>query len=455
MLLGRREFAGLAAAAIVSGAASQPSVHASARASELKALKDFAETTHPRGPEIRDLQAWQTGWQDAIAQAGSMSDGLYVSTCRRLLGIFDDGHTTVLPFEFVGGVPAQLAAGSFGLYLPFRARVFHDGAYVTAASADTPAIVGKQILSVGNMSAIDLVRAHVAAWSGSDVWGHRWGGYSFSRPAALEAIGAVSDPAAPLSLGLQSGGQRVEHQLLPARTAPLLVDLRRTTSVWEKWFQADGKANFVQAVPKHGAIYVAIDEMSDIEGRSFVDLGRAMVGQMAQPWAKRLIIDLRRNGGGNNKLGESLRKMVAASRFNKGGALYVLIAPQTFSAAQNLANRLERETHAIFVGEPTGGAPNHYGDAKSFVGQATGITAIVSTLPWFDSDPRDQRSWIMPDHLIPARFDDWLNGRDPALEFALADRPKTDDDPFAPARTFYYRRPSQHQDWSPFWRSRS
>jgi hypothetical protein len=47
----------------------------------------------------------------------------------------------------------------------------------------------------------------------------------------------------------------------------------------------------------------------------------------------------------------------AAAALNSPTA--ALTSPQTFSAAMNFATRLERETDALFVGEPTGGAPNH------------------------------------------------------------------------------------------------
>ena len=161
------------------------------------------------------------------------------------------------------------------------------------------------------------------------------------------------------------------------------------------------------------------------------------------------MIDLRRNGGGNNFLGEGLRKFFERSRFNRPGGLYVLIGPQTFSAAQNLANRLERETYAVFVGEPTGGEPNHYGDAA--IHRGDGYVAAVSTIPWFDSYPMDKRRWIMPDLLVPAVFEDWRAGRDPALDAALAHRTEAKANDLSEGRTFVYGRASQKAEWKPFW----
>ena len=129
----------------------------------------------------------------------------------------------------------------------------------------------------------------------------------------------------------------------------------------------------------------------------------------------------------------------------------MLIGPTTFSAAQNLVNRLERETFAIFSGEPTGGSPRHFGDSKRFEAGKLDLPAAVSTLPWFDSYPQDKRSWVMPDMLIPRNFADWRSGSDPVLDAALADETKAAPDELSEDRVFYFDRKSQSARWKPFW----
>src|SRR5262249_14338239 len=93
-----------------------------------------------------------------------------------------------------------------------------------------------------------------------------------------------------------------------------------------------------------------------------------------------------------------------------------------FSAAQNFVNQAERWTQSLFVGEPTGSAPNHFGDAKPFTLPATKLSVIVATLRWQDSDPKDTRPWIRPDIEARETFADYVAGRDLALAAALAFR---------------------------------
>jgi hypothetical protein len=89
----------------------------------------------------------------------------------------------------------------------------------------------------------------------------------------------------------------------------------------------------------------------------------------------------------------------------------------TFSAGMNLASRLEHETHATFVGEPTGSRPNHYGEAVTLTLPASGITVrVCSTRYWQDSKPNDKRLWIAPEMPAPPSAAAFSRGIDPAMD---------------------------------------
>ena len=442
-------FAGGTAIAAPTGApVARPS-----RRTEIAALRQFAETKHPRRLEAAADTDWRARWDQLLVEADELSDGAYFVRARRALGWFKDGHTTILPFEFVGGLPSALASGPFSYSLPVRARVFHDGAWIVAAGADAKSLLGARITRIGRLSTAELIRAFAEQWPGNDAWAHRWSAAPFSSPAFLQPLGAVDDAAAPVPFEAQSGAKTLKGLLKPSAKANSdLPEVTRKATEIEGWASSAGGGNFVRPFPDRRALYLSIDEMDDIEGKTFEAFTREAFAAMAAPGIERLVVDLRRNGGGNNYLAEALRKRIGRSVFNRPGGLYVLVGPRTFSAAQNCANRLERETFATFVGEPTGGAPNHYGDAALFTGEITGISAIVSTLPWFDSYPQDTRPWILPDLPVNETFADWQGGRDAALQVALTHQSTATADELDPSRIFYFRRETQ-TDWRPFWRA--
>ena len=148
---------------------------------------------------------------------------------------------------------------------------------------------------------------------------------------------------------------------------------------------------------------------------------------------ERLVIDMRLNGGGNNYLNQPLiHGLIGCKKLARTGALFVLTSPRTFSAAAACAGNIERETGALFVGEPTGAGPNHAGDVKRFTLPNSGAALRVSELWWQWSDPRDLRRAIQPDLPAPITFEDWRTGRDPAMEAVFAYSPSVDEELRAP-----------------------
>ena len=412
------------------------------QSADARALRAYAETTHPRGREAAADPVWREGWDDLIARADALDPATYVMSAKARLAWFADGHTTI----FIGGVTAP----GFDLRLPIGVKPLEDGLFVISAKDDGAPLLGARITAVEGVPAAVLARQFIRDWPGNNpAWGHHDLGLAF-LPAILRGSGLTpSKPVdAPVLIEANRDGTPVRSLLSPrVDGAQGREPFARTPSRIESLRPTDTR-NFVRLLDDGHTVLIAFDSMSE-DLTPTLEFVRQCFTALDNPAVRRVVVDLRRNGGGNNFLGEGLRKYLERSRFNRPGGLYVLIAPQTFSAAQNLATRLERETYAIFVGQPTGGSPNHYGDARPFAGQ--GYTGLVSTLPWFDSYPADTRRWIMPDILTPDVFADWAAGRDPALEAALAHTTDALPNDLSQTRTFPAVRPGQEAAWTPFW----
>jgi hypothetical protein len=455
-MLSRRAFAAiLTAGAIGTSVRLAGATGKGPRAGEADTLRRFVEQTHPRGLFATTQLDWRSRWDKLAADADQLSDSMYLVQTRRALAWLEDGHTTVLPFEFTGGVPQPLVRGPLSLELPMRVKVFHDGVRVVTAGAEALPLLGAEIRRIGAFDVRELMRAHSAAWPGGAAWAHRWSSIVFTSPALLNALGAVADPGLKIDIEALDAQRRTRHHTLAprAQATEQSRQIARTPADTDNWRRAAGVGNYVHLVRERKALYVAIDETDNVAGKTFEAFTAEISVALDGPDIERLIIDLRRNGGGDNFLPETLRKLIARSRFNRPGGLYVLTSPMTFSAGQNLATRLERETYALFAGEPTGGRPNQYGDPAVFVGEATGLTSIVSTVPWFDSYPADKRSWIQPDLPAPETFADWCAGRDAALTLALEHSVATTARDADAERSYFFKRESQQAAWQPFWRS--
>jgi tetratricopeptide (TPR) repeat protein len=178
-------------------------------------------------------------------------------------------------------------------------------------------------------------------------------------------------------------------------------------------------------LPEAGTQYVQFNVVGDKEDGESVDafIERVMEAA-ARNGAEKLVLDIRFNGGGNNFLARPIwHRLVGSDRWNQPGRLFVITGRHTFSAAQNLATILDEHTSAVFVGEPTGGSPNHYGDARAFRLPNSQLRVSVSTLYWQDGMPWDDRPWVPPDLAAEQSAEDLRQNRDPALDAILALEP--------------------------------
>ncbi|MBI5442735.1 MAG: hypothetical protein HY900_16170, partial [Deltaproteobacteria bacterium] len=111
-----------------------------------------------------------------------------------------------------------------------------------------------------------------------------------------------------------------------------------------------------------------------------------------------------------------IRAIVQSERIDCTGRLFAIIGPATFSAAQMLADDLEKYTNVTFVGEPTGSKGNAYGDSRKIVLPNSGVTVRASIYYWQEWHPLDKRDATSPQ--VPARLtiDAYRENQDPALE---------------------------------------
>jgi C-terminal processing protease CtpA/Prc len=111
---------------------------------------------------------------------------------------------------------------------------------------------------------------------------------------------------------------------------------------------------------------------------------------------------------------------VRNARFS--GTLFVLIGPETYGAAADLAAVLKDYERGTLVGAETGGLREHYGYAQAFTLEHSGITFEVSTTKCYPPLPRvddDQRGTVPDVEFTPSMLAPYLQETDPTLSFVL------------------------------------
>ena len=147
-----------------------------------------------------------------------------------------------------------------------------------------------------------------------------------------------------------------------------------------------------------------------------------------------LILDIRLNRGGDNSLNRPLlHYLIRNTEINQTGRLFVLVGRSTFSAAMMLSVDIERHTNAIFVGEPTGSKPNHYGDSRKVQLPNSGITVRLSSLEWQYSRPSDDRPWIAPHIRVEYLSSHFEENDDPVFQAVWGESTGTDSNTLSQA----------------------
>jgi hypothetical protein len=334
----------------------------------------------------------------------------------RLAAAIGDGHTNVAPWRDPAGFHT----------LPVSLYRFADGYYVRAAVRDQAALLGARVTHVGGAS-VDAAVERVASLIGrdNDMGVLMYAPTLLVMPEVLHAVGLSGDPhGAELTVEVDGRPQRAS--LASAGPFPNLsggaemwwgsrdgwVDLRDGAPV-PLWLSRLTESSWFSQLPEHGLLYCQLNEIQE-RGEGFGAFFARALAAADSSDARRFVLDLRHNGGGNGDLNRAIVRTLIRSRFDERGRLFVITGRRTFSAAQMLIGDLEKWTSPIFVGEPSASRDNHYGDSELLVLPNLRITIRVSTL-WWQWDPRHTRPWIAVDIPAALTIDAYRSGRDPAL----------------------------------------
>jgi tetratricopeptide (TPR) repeat protein len=356
-----------------------------------------------------------------IDQLLGLDDEQIIVSLVELMASLRDGHSNIFPVQ---------PATGFRMF-PLQLYIFSDGTYVTAAAPEYRSIVGLRLTKIGD-TAIEDVYDVTKTLVGAD---NEWTTKDriplfFLCPEVLHSKGIISSEEKATFSFADERGTTVTAALRPVSIYTDLYWYFRPLQRWKYqgrlspstalylrepwnnyWFTYDSNARI---------LIFEFRQVNDQGDEGLVQFGKRLLAFANSHPVDRFIIDLRQNGGGDNTLvTQFVEDLSQNATLNRRGTLFALIGRHTFSAAVNFATLLENRTETIFVGEPTGAGPNHYGDPKRIVLPHSKALVMVSTLRHEFGDPNDSRSFLAPDIPIVLSHEDYFSGRDPVLDAAL------------------------------------
>lgn len=373
-------------------------------------------------------QMTTTQFQSAVneldAAIPSLPDYAIAVKMAQIVARVGDAHTSL-----------NLMSGLYPIRrYPLTVRAFKDAGYVTGVTSamretnrgrvDYTRALGARIIKIGDLdiaqagqTVASVISAENEAWIKAIIPSY------ITSPEVLNALGILPDMEHGRFTFVDANGRQFEMEfspvafnapvnMLPApylRHAPTPLYRSRPSTLFY-WYEylADQKT-----------IYFQYNRCREMTSPSFAAFSQELLSFIDTHAVNRLVIDLRRNGGGNSGiLLPFINGIKARPNLNQRGKIFVAIDNATFSSGMLNAVNLQQMTQAILIGEPTGGKPNSYGEVQSFTLPNSGLIVNYS-VKFFQTVSGNPPS-VIPEVLVELSAEDYLAGRDPVLEKILA-----------------------------------
>lgn len=365
-------------------------------------------------------------WDKEIARISKsipeMKDYQIIVALVQLMVRLGDGHT---------GLAAPRQGKSAFHRLPVVFYDFKDGLFIKTAHPDYASLVGQKVVRIGDLSTQDaMARIKTTAQRDNDQGGRWMSPRYLTRIEYLDALG-ISKGLESVELTLVDAKGKETRATVKAIPFPGnnphdqevipddWIDMAPKTEPLPMWRKEPNRYFTLDYLDDSKIVYANFRAVLDSQQETLADFANRAIEFAEEKKAKALVIDVRTNNGGNNNLARPFLHAIARSSFNQAGKLFVITGRETFSACQNFCTWLDRQTAALFVGEPTGSRPNFIGEGNEIRLPYSGLMANASSRLWQDSYSEDKRAWIAPELTAELTSDDYRSNRDPALAAIL------------------------------------
>jgi hypothetical protein len=380
-------------------------------ADDVRLFVSRIEALHPEPYVAISREEFHRRADALAARAPTLEREELVVELMRLIAALGDrnGHTGIFPAD--GHSPP------LHLY-PLKLYDFSDGLFVI--DSDVSAL-GARVVAVDGIPIADVRDTLRPLIFGDNDWTRRMHLPAYVVAAELLHGLGITRRAERATFTLETSVGRRDVELT-AIEGP--EHARRFGFAWQLqpvgiakpplWLQNASKVQAVRTLQRGRVVYATYNAVGWSE-----PLARKIRTLARKRAFRRLVLDVRLNGGGNNTKYGPLLEALRSRPVNRHFRPAVLVGRVTFSAAGNFAAEVDLSTPARLVGEPTGGAPNQWGDSTAVELPHIGLRFYVATTWVQRGAPGDPRITNEPDVRVDLSSADWFAGRDPVLAAAL------------------------------------
>ncbi|AXT20442.1 hypothetical protein D7030_04795 [Flavobacteriaceae bacterium AU392] len=346
----------------------------------------------------------------------------------KLVSAIGDGHTYIGPKDFN--------------VLPIRSYIFDDGQYVTQALDSLKFLIGSKLIEINNklITSVNKKLSKIIPHDNKEQLKAKLPSYLviFEYLKGTSIIGK-NDKTVELKFELENG-EKIQIELSPIRLKDYFEMFELIPNEFDRFLDKDfhNYFTFAERLPRNdnmyftsnpgvmywhkfikNSLYIQYNFVRN-DNIKILDYLIKLDSLIKHVNLKIIIIDVRTNPGGNNSLNKywvNFFKNIQSN--NPNISFYVIIGRHSFSATTDFIASCEKELNAVFVGEPTGGSLNHYGNPKSFSLPNLEMQLSISSFYWVHTYANDIRKSKTPDIRIKNVSFDYFNNIDPFIEEIL------------------------------------
>jgi hypothetical protein len=342
--------------------------------------------------------------------SGKIDDKELIVRISELVAIVKDAHTWLHP-----GYQEKWLFER----LPINFDYFEDGLFIIEADENYKHLIGSKLISInGNPVKKVISKVKLIGYNENEFTQL----LSITRfivyPAVLKRFGFINDKA-EVSLELQSKKSINKVIIRPLQNDS--INWIKFTKAHENLpviYKNNDSIYWSEYLPKENLFYIQLNSCRESDTHTFSNLSNEIIAQTERNEPNKLVLDLRRNVGGNSKLTFPL--IYALMHYEKqlpNSQIFIITGRWTLSASIVLCAEIQKFCNPIFVGEPTGARANLFGENGYKLTLPYSGLQVAYASAWFQpSGPFVKTPWIPSDIYIPITSEHYFNLKQPILE---------------------------------------
>ncbi|RUT79669.1 S41 family peptidase [Ancylomarina longa] len=366
---------------------------------------------------VKSQKEYLEGIEKIRKNKNELSDFEMAMSLQQLVASFGDSHTHVRWGKLIDKKQ----------FLPLHLYWFKDGMYILHTTDKYKSLLGQQLLSINHIP-VDDIADSLSTLITVDNQALVKNAIPHLLPSVqvLKYFGIAESKKIELELKDDNGQikfQWIEPAEMNSKNRigfqpdSLALCYRNKRIFFIDYYQAREKLFYLQYNKCWGReCEMKFGRKKADKLPSFEDFGKHVFTILKNEPVDKLVFDIRLNGGGSSEQGTALIEKIAKyAKKNPDLKLYVVLGRKTFSSAIINAMDFKRLTNAVFVGEETGGKPNHFGEVRGFKLPHSGIEVLYSTKYFKETD--EVMNSLQPDIQIETSFEDYKKGTDPVYDW--------------------------------------